>query len=37
MILVYNISKHIIGKIINPDKTILSKINEGMKITFDRI
>ena len=28
---------NIIGKIINPDKTILSKINEGMKITFDRI
>jgi len=28
---------NIIGKITNPDKTILSKINEGMKITFDRI
>jgi hypothetical protein len=28
---------NIIGKIINPDKTILSKINEGTEITFDRI
>jgi len=28
---------NIIGKIINPDKTILSKLNEGTKITFDRI
>ena len=28
---------NIIGKITNPDKTILSKINEGMKITFDKI
>ena len=28
---------NIIGKITNPDKTILSKINEGTKITFDRI
>ena len=28
---------NIIGEIINPDKTIISKINEGMKITFDRI
>ena len=28
---------NIIGKITNPDKTILSTINEGMKITFDKI
>ena len=28
---------NIIGKITNPDKTILSKINEGTEITFDRI
>ena len=28
---------NVIGKITNPDKTILSKINEGMKITFSRI
>ena len=28
---------NIIGKITNPDKTILSKINEGMKITFYKI
>ena len=27
----------VIGKITNPDKTILSKINEGMKITFNGI
>ena len=28
---------NIIGKITNPDKTILSTINECMKITFDKI
>jgi len=28
---------NVIGKITNPDKTILSKINEGMKITFNII
>ena len=28
---------NIIGKITNPDKNIISKRNEGMKITFDRI
>ena len=28
---------NVIGKITNPDKTILSKINEGMKITFNGI
>jgi len=28
---------NVIGKITNPNKTILSKINEGMKITFNRI
>ena len=28
---------NVIGKITNPDKTILSKINEGIKITFNRI
>ena len=28
---------NVIGKITNPDKIILSKINEGMKITFNRI
>ena len=28
---------NIIGKITNPNKTILSKINKGMKITFDKI
>ena len=28
---------NIIGKITDPDKTILSKINEGVQITFDRI
>jgi len=28
---------NVIGKIINPDKNILSKMNEGAKITFDKI
>ena len=28
---------NVIGKITNPDKTILSKISEGTKITFDKI
>jgi len=28
---------NVIGKIINPDKNILSKMNEGTKITFDKI
>jgi len=28
---------NVVGKITNPDKTILSKINECTKITFDRI
>ena len=28
---------NVIGKITNPDKTILSKINEGVKITFNGI
>ena len=28
---------NVIGKIINPDKNILSKMNEGAKITFDII
>ena len=28
---------NVIGKIINPDKNILSKMNEGIKITFDKI
>ena len=28
---------NVIGKIINPDKNILSKMNEGTKITFNKI
>jgi len=28
---------NVIGKIINPDKNILSKMNEGAKITFNKI
>ena len=28
---------NVVGKITNPDKTILSRINDGVKITFDKI
>ena len=28
---------NVVGKITNPDKTILSKINDDVKITFDKI